>query len=592
MCSPCVALWQRPRRVQALERDKPAAVVATPLRFPGKLTVHEAGNCMFIADSSNNRIVVASLTGEHICSIGGVVGAGLVDGDFAAAAFHGPQGLAYSKQRDQLFVCDTENHAVRCVDLRSGLVSTMAGNGVRGQDYVGGGSKRAQQLNSPWDVAISADERILYIAMAGQHQIWTLDIASGVCAAFSGTGAEQNLNGDSGRDTAWAQPSGIGLRADGAVACVLASFGMPQAPCCDACAAELGMHVPAARSADCMRRQLAILTCSSMHRYPAELLLWNGGCPAARCKARVACRYVADAESSSIRQLSTSTGGSTLLAGGDALFADNLFQFGDRDGVGAGAELQHPLAIAVAPDSTVYFADSYNHKIRRLAPDSRAVTTVAGSGCAGYGDGGAAAAQFSEPGGLVMLSDGSLLVADTNNSVIRRLTQQKGRWSVSTIALRGVPEVGSRDPVDARERGSAPPGTSVLRLEPVSGLAGSVVVRLVLPTGYHLTAGANSGWEASVSASGPPGLQLAATRGAFLGAEPAATVQYRGQDGAVGVIRVKLATYFCQDNDVCLFDSGLVEIPYKCSATALGAVNADATYVVRKAAKPAGRFAF
>ncbi len=50
--------------------------------------------------------------------------------------------------------------------------------------------------------------------------------------------------------------------------------------------------------------------------------------------------------------------------GGDAMFADNLFRFGDRDGSGADALLQHPLAVATASDGKVYVADSYNHKIK------------------------------------------------------------------------------------------------------------------------------------------------------------------------------------------------------------------------------------
>jgi hypothetical protein len=53
---------------------------------------------------------------------------------------------------------------------------------------------------------------------AGQHQIWKLNLSSGVCAAFSGTGAEQNLNGGTGSSTAWAQPSGISLNANGSTA--------------------------------------------------------------------------------------------------------------------------------------------------------------------------------------------------------------------------------------------------------------------------------------------------------------------------------------------------------------------------------------
>lgn len=103
----------------------------------------------------------------------------------------------------------------RCIDLEARTVTTLAGNGQQGSDYRGGGAGRAQSLSSPWDLALAPDHRTLLVAMAGTHQIWKLDVESGACVAFSGTGAEQNLNGDSGASSAWAQPSGISLSADG-----------------------------------------------------------------------------------------------------------------------------------------------------------------------------------------------------------------------------------------------------------------------------------------------------------------------------------------------------------------------------------------
>lgn len=223
---------------------------------------------------------------------------------------------------------------------------------------------------------------------------------------------------------------------------------------------------------------------------------------------------MADAESSSIRALNVATGGSTLLAGGDAFFADNLFQFGDKDASGSAARLQHPLATACAPRSAardsrpsteVYFADSYNHKIKVLDTETRAVRTVAGSGVVGFADGLGKNTQFSEPGGLAVLSDGSILVADTNNSVIRKLTQNSrsnDAWDVATVHLTDVPEVTTRELLDKGglgDAGGVPKGAAVVQVGGVEGLSGEVGVRMKLPEGFHLTEGAGSGWEASVN---------------------------------------------------------------------------------------------
>lgn len=205
--------------MQALERDQPSAIANTQLRFPGKLAVDEIGERLFIADSSNHRVIVSDLTGKFIAQIGGN-GSGLVDGPIGSAAFNRPQGVAYCPVRNRLYITDTDNHAVRCVDWASEKVITLAGNGLKGGDLIGGARRGAQQLNSPWDVVVAGGGERLLVAMAGQHQIWELDLDTGVCAALSGTGAERNQNGATGSTTAWAQPSGLALTAGGAAAYV------------------------------------------------------------------------------------------------------------------------------------------------------------------------------------------------------------------------------------------------------------------------------------------------------------------------------------------------------------------------------------
>ncbi|KAG8640966.1 hypothetical protein MANES_03G089519v8 [Manihot esculenta] len=77
------------------------------------------------------------------------------------------------------------------------MVRTLAGNGTKGSDYKGGGKGTTQLLNSPWDVCYEPVNEKVYIAMAGQHQIWEHNTLDGVTIAFSGDGYERNLNGSS-----------------------------------------------------------------------------------------------------------------------------------------------------------------------------------------------------------------------------------------------------------------------------------------------------------------------------------------------------------------------------------------------------------
>jgi hypothetical protein len=130
--------------------------------------------------------------------------------------------------------------------------------------------------------------------------------------------------------------------------------------------------------------------------------------------------FVADSESNIIRSIELPPGNRVrTIAGGD------LFDFGDRDGRGDDARLQHPIGLAWAR-GLLFIADTYNHKIRTLDPGTGDVRTFAGSGVEGHDDGPAAAATFYEPGGVSATRD-ALFVADTNNHAIRRISLTDGR---------------------------------------------------------------------------------------------------------------------------------------------------------------------
>ncbi|HET9848803.1 MAG TPA: NHL domain-containing thioredoxin family protein [Candidatus Dormibacteraeota bacterium] len=172
------------------------------LSFPGKVVA--ASDMLVIADSNHHRIVVAGLDG----SVRQSFGSGrpeLVDGPAASAAFQQPQGIALTE--GVLYVADTENHAIRSVDLKTGAVRTVAGTGAQALE-AGGGPGLATPLSSPWDLALRG--RTLYIAMAGLHQIWTLDLDTETVAPLAGTGREGLRDGL--LDQAWfAQSSGLTL---------------------------------------------------------------------------------------------------------------------------------------------------------------------------------------------------------------------------------------------------------------------------------------------------------------------------------------------------------------------------------------------
>ena len=179
-----------------------SAAKDTPLRYPGKILADAVSQKLFIADSNHNRIVVTDLTGKLVSTIGSGK-KGSKDGSVADAEFNHPQGLAV--HGDTLFVADTENHLIRSVDLKVGQVKTVAGTGKQAHQAFFGANQNttitrrptrsplSADIASPWDLIVHNDT--LYIAMAGPHQIWTMDLSGKAIGPFAGNGREDIVDG-------------------------------------------------------------------------------------------------------------------------------------------------------------------------------------------------------------------------------------------------------------------------------------------------------------------------------------------------------------------------------------------------------------
>lgn len=193
------AMNEEPVRFRLEKESAPPSL----LNFPGKVLADEKSGRLFISDSNHNRIIVTSLDGAVQEVIGdGEIGAR--DGSFAEAEFNHPQGVALDG--DILYICDTENHLIRRADLKTRTVETLVGTGQQARRFNETGIGTGVALNSPWDALVH--EGRLYVAMAGPHQLWVVDLKTREARPYAGSGRENHTDGPLDQ-AALAQPSGL-----------------------------------------------------------------------------------------------------------------------------------------------------------------------------------------------------------------------------------------------------------------------------------------------------------------------------------------------------------------------------------------------
>jgi streptogramin lyase len=168
------------------------------LRLPRTMAADAAGN-VYIADSYNNRIRRVDTAGI-ITTIGGTGSAGYGGdgGPATSARFDTPHGIA-ADPAGNVYVADAPNQRIRRIDAATGIVTTVAGNGSSG--FSGdGGPATAAQLRYPKGTEIGPDGN-LYIADNNNHRVRRVDLSTGVITTVAGNGSK-GFSGDGGPATA------------------------------------------------------------------------------------------------------------------------------------------------------------------------------------------------------------------------------------------------------------------------------------------------------------------------------------------------------------------------------------------------------
>ena len=318
----------------------------TDLSFPGKVLADEDDGRLFVADTNHHRIIVTSLRDGGVSAVVGSGEPGLLDGPSCIARFSHPQGMALVD--GVLFVADTGNHAIRDVDFQSGKVSTIVGDGIQDTEWESRpGPLDGRRLNSPWDLQFM--HGVLFVAMAGSHQVFGVDLEGGYMAVHAGSGREDHVDGPL-LAAALAQPSGLTsdgdhlFVADSEISSVRAVSLDPR-----------GGHVRTVVGkglfdfgdvdgvGDTVRLQ-----------HPIGIVFANGTL------------YVADTYNNKLKAISLDGMQSRTLAG--------TGQAGLRDGPADEAMFDEPAGLTYA-DGCLYVADTNNHVIRRVDLTSGLVST-------------------------------------------------------------------------------------------------------------------------------------------------------------------------------------------------------------------------
>jgi sugar lactone lactonase YvrE len=371
----------------------------------GGVAVDAAGN-VYIADSGNNRVrkvsagVITTIAGSGAMGYEG-------DGGLATSALlSGPDGVAVDASGN-VYIADTNNAEVRKVS--NGVITLVAGTGNGTAGYSGdNGPATSAQLSLPFGVAVDASGNV-YIADTGNNVI--RKVSNGVITTFAGMSGMSGIgySGDNGPATkaTFNDLADIAVDTSGNVyvadsrnnAIRKVSKGVITTIAGNGKKGYSGDHGPATGAELNDPLGVAVDTSGNV--------------------------YIADSWNNLIRKVSN--GAIAPLAGGGSV------NFGDK-GPATGAQLSQPFGAAVDASGNLYIADSYNNAIRKVSQG--VITTFAGNGLYGYsGDNGpATSAALEQPFGVAVDAAGDVYIADTNNSVVRKVSG----GVITTFAGNGV----------------------------------------------------------------------------------------------------------------------------------------------------------
>lgn len=376
-------------------------------------------------------------------------------GPSSLACLNEPKGLAIDSHGN-VYIADSENHVIRRIDRATGVISTVAGvggnenprtvvqheaearqsaeedpfaevsqsatqkytqqadlsgtvryliNGAAVQKRFGGDGGPATQARLNFPTAVVVDQKgTIFIADTMNHRVRRVDAATGVITTLAGTG-QARFSGDGGPADQAALNEPAALALDGQGRLFIADQTNNRVRVVDL---ETGLISTYAGTGSATYDGDGVPAPSASLAGPSGVVVLDG------------VLYIADTFNSRIRAVDFSTGLISTVAGDGGEYR---YQSAAEP---PSTCLSRPSGMVVDSYGNVFVTDSDSHLIRRWDREKNVIVRVAGAGVASYaGDGGMALeASLSYPFGIVADQDGALLVADTFNHRIRRLSSE------------------------------------------------------------------------------------------------------------------------------------------------------------------------
>jgi sugar lactone lactonase YvrE len=396
--------------------------------------VPDADGNLFVADTSNHSIRRISAAGV-VTTFAGVSGSrGSINATGSSARFYSPTGISIDTAGN-FYVTESGNYTVRKI-TRAGLVTDFAGPGGNFGSADGVGS--TARFNKPRALAITSAETV-FVADTSNHTLRKVT-PDGTVTTFTGVVDGYSYVNGSGSAVRIGYTEGLAIDSNNNLYASDSYYGAIRLITTDGTASTYA-GVPSGSSGS--------------NDGPAAAARFNT--PTGLATDAGGNLYVTDSFNHTIRKISPE-GIVTTLAGSPGLN-------GTADGNGSAARFYYPSGVAVDPDGNVYVADTNNHTVRKITPEG-AVTTLAGTaGVSGNADGTGAAARFLYPYGIAIDATGNILVADTDNHAIRRITPT---GVVSTI--------GGRAGVSGYAAGSGPAARFLSPIAIAVGKSGALYI--------------------------------------------------------------------------------------------------------------------